>query len=424
MKKWFCFLEILVFLYLQQFQLSYSATVGLKSNLLIALPWVLINMLIVALPFMIGLFISKKIKWAMIFNIITITILSLINYHILLFHGSPFLAGDILSIPTALNVISEYNVVLDSIVFRLLGICFIEILVWYLVYFKLKNKNHIDLIFKRKHTLLLFLLNICCLFTLFFSPIAYFNKSLFSWSWGPAMNQYGYGVCFLNSMYVINNHYSEPENYNADSIVCEISDDISAVNSNGSPDIILILNETLANLDVYVDMKESQDLFSKINNIDGIISGYTVSSLIGGGTNNSEYELLTSNSMQVLTLSAPFLSLNMAESTSIVSYLNELNYTTVGMHCGNSVNYNRNNAYVDIGFDLIKLGKEDFNYYSKNGNRPWKDLDNYKDMIQTYESLDDNPRFMYLLTYQNHGGYEQNDDNLDIIKVNMTDHIT
>ena len=81
--------------------------------------------------------------------------------------------------------------------------------------------------------------------------------------------------------------YSEPEGYAADKISCSASDVLPLVSEKEYPDIILILNETLADLDVYLDLDENEQIFSKFQNIDGIISGYTVSTLIGGGTNNS-----------------------------------------------------------------------------------------------------------------------------------------
>lgn len=36
-------------------------------------------------------------------------------------------------------------------------------------------------------------------------------------------------------------------------------------------------------------------------------------------------------------------------------------------------------------------------------------------MEELYDSLPEGPRFIYLLTYQNHGGYDQNDSSLDLV---------
>lgn len=416
-KKWIEVAGIVLYLYIQQFQLSYSATVGLKNNLTIATPWVLLNMLIVSVPFFVELFLLKKVKWAILTNAILFTILGIMNYHCLLYHGSPFLASDIFSVQTALNVLSEYTIVFDSIVLRLCALLIVQIILWLLIYKAVCKEILRELIVKRSISALLSLCSIALVYIVLLSPYTIFEKSLFSWSWGPAMNQYGYGVCFCHSIHTMTNCYSEPEEYNTELIVCEPSDDVNKNQDNIYPDIILILNETFSDLDVYLDLPESREIFARINAAPGIMHGYTVSSLIGGGTNNSEFELLTSNSMQVMYVSAPFYQVNMAKTPSITSYLNGLNYTTVGMHCGHASNYNRNNAYVAMGFDGVSLGKESFTY-SESGNRPWLDADNYQDMIELYEACDENPRFMYLLTYQNHGGYEQNDASCDTISVN------
>ena len=76
----------------------------------------------------------KEVKWAILANAILFTTLGIMNYHVLLFHGSPFLAGDVFSIPTALNVLSEYTIVFDDIVKRLCTLFSIEFLLWVLVY--------------------------------------------------------------------------------------------------------------------------------------------------------------------------------------------------------------------------------------------------------------------------------------------------
>lgn len=100
---------------------------------------------------------------------------------------------------------------------------------------------------------------------------------------------------------------------------------------------------------------------------------------------------------------------------SIVTYLENLGYKTAGMHCGNAKNYNRHLAYPRMGYDTIILGPEDFERLHYNGNRPWLDIDNYKDMIDQYELYKSGPQFLFLLTIQNHGGYEQNEASLDTV---------
>ena len=84
------------------------------------------------------------------------------------------------------------------------------------------------------------------------------------------------------------------------------------------------------------------------------------------------------------------------------------------MHCEDGRNYSRNTAYPDMGFNNVCLGTS-FKYFDKNGNRKQLDADNYHDLIDRYEGSNKQPQFIYLLTFQNHGGYEQNESSLDTV---------
>ena len=254
------------------------------------------------------------------------------------------------------------------------------------------------------------------LFITFFSPWTLFPTSLFDWSWGPAVNEYGYEISLMNSIYLTKNKYVIPDGYSAEKIqIPEMSD----LENEGQrkPDVILILNETFSELGYYCDLLPEEDPVNQLYETERIIHGYSTVSLVGGGTNNSEYELLTSNSMAGITISAPFLVFDMNNANSVVSHLEKFGYHTVGMHCGEKRNYGRNTAYPAVGFDDIYLGKDSFQEYNVYGNRPWLDKDNYIDLIQAYEGCGEEPRFMYLLTYQNHGGYEQNPPEEDLISI-------
>ena len=183
------------------------------------------------------------------------------------------------------------------------------------------------------------------------------------------------------------------------------------------PDIILILNETFCDLKYTLNIETDVDYLEAFRNIEGAIYGNALSANIGGGTNDSEFELLTSKSRYLLKTSAPFTYLkDEILSRSLVQYLKEgFGYETTAMHVA-SKNYSRDTAYPKMGFDNIYLGSDKFEYKGKNGNRPWLDIDNFHDLIDRYKRSG-NPQFMYLLTYQNHGGYRQNEAATDTVHV-------
>lgn len=127
-------------------------------------------------------------------------------------------------------------------------------------------------------------------------------------------------------------------------------------------------------------------------------------------------DLLTSNSMYIMASSAPFTYTGFSEkNATLLTYLKSLGYMTTVMHNSTPYNYSRNIAFPAMGFDRIYLGKNSFSETNYYGNRPILDKDDYAGMLSLYEKDTDEPRFYYLLTYQNHGGYEQNDTSLDTV---------
>lgn len=75
------------------------------------------------------------------------------------------------------------------------------------------------------------------------------------------------------------------------------------------PDIILILNETLFDFSLIHDFETDEPVMPYMKSLENVIRGYVSVPAIGGGTNRSEYELLTSNSLYLMKDILPFWSL-------------------------------------------------------------------------------------------------------------------
>ena len=384
--------------------------------------WVVINIMIVAIPLLLLLCICRRLDLAVMINAVFITIVSYVNINIIVYHGSPFFAPDIYSAGTALNVIGSYKPVFNIQAACNAGFLILQLGMWIFLRSKMNwFRRRISI----KAALLTLAANTGLIYLWLFSPMTLFPKNLITFQWDRVVKKYGYSLCLCNSAYSLSHVMFEPEGYDAEAIQAE-----PASQGDGSrPDIIVIVNESLFDISRCTDVPESEALFRNIRDIPGIISGYAAVSGLGGGTNDTEFELLTSNSLSLLNVYAPFSSMSMAGRSSVVSYLNQLGYTTTGMHCKDATNYARNRSYPDLGFDNTILGESAFRYFSKNGNRRWLDSDNYRDLLEQYEACGESPRFMYMLTYQNHGGYEQNDPDMDTITVasqalgNLTDDV-
>jgi phosphoglycerol transferase MdoB-like AlkP superfamily enzyme len=121
--------------------------------------------------------------------------------------------------------------------------------------------------------------------------------------------------------------------------------------------------------------------------------------------------------MSLLTRYAPFNYVNLSkDETAAPRYLKALGYRSAALHCEPGSNYSRNRAYPAMGFDTVIMGNENFLCRSY-GSRRNLDEDNYQDMLRAGESLGEGPRFLYLLTFQNHGGWETNGPEYDTVHI-------
>lgn len=229
------------------------------------------------------------------------------------------------------------------------------------------------------------------------------------------LQNYGYPVYFVRQAVRTFHQVQVPAGY-SDEALEKLTQDLTGSPGTAEtlPDIILILNETYYDLDLYTDVQADTDYMSAWRSADNAIRGHAAIPNIGGGTNRAEYELLTSNSMLLLASQAPFNTLDLSQANSVVNYLKGLGYTSFAMHAANRSNYSRGTAYPALGFDETRF-YEDFSEHAHYGQRLETDEANYRDMVTWYEAAGDGPRLLYLLTYQNHGGYEQNDASFDTV---------
>lgn len=272
----------------------------------------------------------------------------------------------------------------------------------------------------RKKILPVFLLCCCLVFVCYGGSNSIIPRNAIAWSWDHAIRAYGYVPSFVQQSICGLNVIQKPDGYNKNDTIAVASTyekKQSASNNENLPDIIFILNETFYDLDQVLDTGLSDEMFSYIESLDNAITGYALSPKLGGGTNQSEYELLSSNSMYLMPIATPFVSLNLEDANTIVSYLESLGYTTLGTHCYKPSNYSRNRAYPAIGFDYIKWDT-DYENPEEYGERAmfYTDESVYRNLNQWYEEIaQDNPVFMYCLTVQNHGLWDQNDSKYDIV---------
>lgn len=377
------------------------------------------NILNMATIFLFLCFIDFIINNKMISGIIceiVCCVIAIINYYVIIFHGSPLSINELKSFTTAVNVMHSYKFAISIHVIAILVglLAVIGSFVIFIYYFK---KKRIESFRENRTVKLIFLLIASC-----FLSGAYFSKwsikpqKTIVWSWGEAYYQYGYVACSVETVANYFNSIHKPEGY-TDSYISEIEIKNEYRNSK-APDIILIINESFYDLSLIADIETNVDYMENINNLDNIITGYTVCPMIGGGTNKSEYEILTSNSLHLMPGITPFNVLDMTNANSINSHLKNLGYTTLAAHTEPAINYMRGTAYSAMEFDYIYFD-EDFHAPERYGERGYvTDESVYKNLNNWYMEMPDaQPRFLYLLTIQNHAAYDLNPEECDIVKV-------
>ena len=336
---------------------------------------------------------------------------SLTNYYVTMFHGSPLFFSEFVNAKTAASVISGYSFKIDENVTELL-----RMLCWQAITVFMLLRNTGKPAEKRKRRIAG--AGYAAAAAVFGAAVlmCYNNPAIkpenaISWSWNKGVRDYGYIACIYEDVVKRLDPVRKPEGYSVQAVE-EIRQNGSGPRTKEYPDIILILNESFYDLGDYTELPTDTDYLKDFYSIEGAHYGRTQVPALGGGTNNSEMELLTSNSMYLLPIYAPFNYLDFTSNKNALgTSLLDQGYDTAGMHIERT-NYSRHKVYPLIGFQKVLLGEEYYSHYEEYGNRRWTDAGNYQDLIETYLSMSAGPRFIYMLTYQNHGDYETNDASL------------
>lgn len=382
---------------------------------------IIINLSILFL--LVSFFIAIGIKET-ISNFIFLTLsllLSIINYYTIRFHGMPLTFAELRNAKTAFNVIGNYKFECSSSLILILKFYLVAL---FCTFFLLKRKYNTLLYFhlSKKNRLIKWLCfgsMLILLMCLFMFPTKYNKMFEVKWSWREKYTVYGYCPCTISSFIHSFHIADKPKGYSSEVVkqILNNTKENKDETKEEKPDIILILNETFFDLNQVTNLESDIDPLGNFSISENRVKGYAVVPCIGGGTNSSEYEMLTSNLLEMMGNITPFNVLNMKDANSIVDFLKNKGYATLAAHPNYGSNYSRTNGYAGLGFEKIHF-IQDFHmeYY---GDRKSFDTDSaaYNDLNQWYSSMSDGPRFLYLLTMQNHGAWNVNQAKYDLVHV-------
>lgn len=176
------------------------------------------------------------------------------------------------------------------------------------------------------------------------------------------------------------------------------------------PNIIVIMNEAFSDLSVLGEFETNQDYMPYLHSLqegnENTVTGMLHVSVCGGNTANTEFEFLTGNTMAFLPQgSVPYQQYITGERESLASHLKSLGYMTVATHPYNATGWERDTVYPWLGFDDSIFVDE---YVGASRIRQYvSDAACVEKIISVYENKEpESPLFIFNVTMQNHGGYQ------------------
>ncbi len=272
-----------------------------------------------------------------------------------------------------------------------------------------------------------------------------------------AYADYGFAYCFSNS--VIDRGIKEPEGYSeaeVNSLVTKINnssnkfaskdtsmttsdslntdgestDDPNQIQSLGvdsvndsskQPNIIMLQLESFIDANHLINYSYSENPvpnFTKLK--EEYSSGYLTVPVYGAGTINTEFEVLSGMSIDFFgTSEYPYRTILQSTTAESMCYnLSTLGYHSYVIHNNTGTFYNRNSIFPKLGFDhFVSLEYMNDVEYNPTG---WA-----KDKVLTKQILsalteDTNKDFIYTITVQSHGKYQETPMEENLIKANTS----
>lgn len=352
---------------------------------------------------------------------ILFSVLCVINVYSMQFRSTPISARDLYNARSAANVLSSYSITWNKRVGLALGVGVALCMLAALCFWIERNRKHTWRHWGRQ------LLGGTVAIVAFFWCLCYGTHAVKPANISTLRYEEGYQVygfmqvsveVFQKAAYKI----SKPDGYHVNTVEA-LASRIPKENRRVKeqlPDIVLILNESWYDLTQVSTLTIDVEVMPYINHMENTLRGYVVEPNISSGTNLSEYEALTGNSLQLMQGITPFNSLNMEGASSIVSCLNEQGYETAAFHSETRSTYNRIVAYPAMGFQQYYFidDFEEWDYWEQR-TECVTDESNFNNLMRIYDGMTaDIPRFVYDLTTQNHGDYLLNNYQKSTVHVN------
>ena len=225
-----------------------------------------------------------------------------------------------------------------------------------------------------------------------------------------------YGFVYGFSTSVVGRGMSKPDDYTKETIdtieaQVDASKEKTTVTAENEPNIICILLESFIDPYEVNFLQMSEDPIPTFHSLEQNFStGYLTVPVVGAGTANTEFEVLTGMNIQYFgTGEYPYKtvlkSADCPSVESIASDLSSIGYGTHVVHNNTATFYSRNNAFSKMGFDTF-TSKELMNIteYTPSGSWP-TDKVLVNETVKAMDATEGQSDFVYTITVGSHGDY-------------------
>ena len=379
--------------------------------------------------FLFWLILGRRRRTAVV-SCIFFEIIGIINHYVLEFRGRILFPHDISGIRTAANVAGEYDFTPDHFVY---GTVALMLLYFLAVKFWMVPQKERSYFRKKSVTVLLGV------------AAAGYVFAFFCTGWLPSQNIKTQQWRTQSNGFVLNftialrySSVDKPDNYSETQITeltrslsadytqtenqpmklypdtfqgTDDSQTITIGDSRGSgvrpTNIICIMNESFTDMSIYDRLQVNGETLPFFNSLkENTIRGWMYSPVTGGGTANVEYEFLTGNSISFLPSgTVPYQLYVKKEQSSLVSLAASQGYHCTAFHPYLSSGWNRPVVYSYMGFDDQLYQEDVVNPEYVRGYI--SDHSDYAQIEAITEKANGEPTFIFNVTMQNHGGYNQ-----------------
>lgn len=364
----------------------------------------LVNILLVLITLVPAFFLRRRKFWLTLISAIWL-VGGGVNGFILMNRMTPFTTADLTVLNTGLDTLPNY--MSTSHIIMLMILLVLGIL--YLVFLLLKGPKSSESI---RHRLLsgivsIGLVGVC----LFGSWALAFHVDQLSTSFANlafAYEDYGFPYCFLQTW--LNKGVSKPNGYDktdVQRIRNEILKDSSQTTPIKDVNVIYVQLESFIDPDEIKGLELSKDAVPIWHKLEkNYTSGYLRVPVVGAGTANTEFEVLTGMSSRLFGPGEyPYKTCLQDKTTESIAYdLTNLGYAAHAIHNHRATFYSRNLVYANLGFrDFTSL-----EYMPKVAKTPkgWcKDYVLTNQITKAMDSTKNQPDLVFTVSVQGHGSY-------------------